>query len=93
METRGNKEIDDSIKQTVYDEWLENCIPSVDTRNNRECVNMSKMRYIKKYKGIVNKPGTMKEKKNKRGTIQYNTTRMMRTCTIRAMQKKNRKET
>ena len=59
------------VRQAVYDMWVENCIPSTDARNSRCLVKISKLLYLKKYGGLVNKI-TINETKNRR-EVQYNT--------------------
>ena len=65
-EQRGNSSLSPEVRQAVYDMWVENCIPSPDARNSRCLVKISKLLYLKKYGGLVNKITINETKKQER---------------------------
>ena len=87
QETRGKKSLSQNVKQIVYNEWKENSIYSVDMRNNRDKVRISKRMYIVKYSDLE-KEELLEEERNKRGTMFYCHPRMVITCTVRELQNK-----
>ena len=92
VETRGRNKLDTEIQQTVYDEWLNHCIPSVDDRNNRSTVKMSTLLYKKIYGDIKHEAGVLRETKNKRGRSQIEASRLARTITVIDLKKKLEKK-
>ena len=87
QETRGKKSLSRNVKQIVYNEWKENSIYSVDRRNNRDKVRISKRMYLVKYSDLE-KEELLEEERNKRGTMFYCHPRMVITCTVRELQNK-----
>ena len=51
-ETRGRSGISKANRQLLYDEWVENSIPSVDCRNGRQMVNIKENKYNSIYSDI-----------------------------------------
>ena len=72
----------EEVQQEVYDLWIENSIPSVDCRNGRQSIKISKLNYLKMYVNIINTP-PLKEKP--RGMPIFVATKQARTCTVRHM--------
>ena len=74
-------------KQTIYNEWLENNIPSVDCRNGREMINMKKGVFLLHYKDIET-GSEIEERANKRGIAMVSAPRRITICTVRKLQLK-----
>ena len=87
METRGTTTRPLEEHQTIFDDWIENSIPSVDMRNGRDNVKMKCNEYEKRYINIINDRHPMEVKK-KRGKKVYVATRRVATCTVRRLQRK-----
>ena len=87
-ESRGRKSLNLEQQQVIYNLWLEYSIPSVDSRNNRNCVKMNRQKYERRYNDLENNGYQVKLKANKRGADMYEAPRRVATCTVRIMQKK-----
>ena len=85
QETRGRKAAPLETRQTIYDEWLSNTIPSVVS--GRVTVKLCKSNYLKQYSGIVNNP-PLTETTIKRKVTFYEATRGIITCTVKELQDK-----
>ena len=69
LETRGANSLSLEVKQKGYDEWKKNSILSVDKRNARDKVSISKLEFIRNYKGLINQQPEVEEIKNKRALV------------------------
>ena len=81
QEVRGRKSLSIDLKQMIYNEWIENSIPSVDCRNGRVSMKIRKINYTKQFSGIVNSPD-LDEETNRRGIKMYTAPRRIITCTV-----------
>ena len=85
QETRSRKAAPLETRQTIYDEWLSNTIPSVVSGS--ETVKLHKSNYLKRHSDIVNNP-PLTETTNKHKVTFYEATRGIITCTVKELQDK-----
>jgi len=85
-ETRGRNQLTSTVKQQMFDEWLENSIVTADRRNGRDTVRMRKLLYLQRYENIVD--DKLEEHTSKRKINFVQTTRRVITCTVRGLQQK-----
>ena len=87
LETRGRKGLSQEERQSIFDAWHEYSIVTVDRRNGRDQVTMSKYQYHKKY-DLLNLPSYIKLEfaTSKRKQEIVRSTRRIATKTFREMQ-------
>ena len=86
-ENRGRRQIALEEKQQVYDQWIDDSIPSVDFRNGRNTIKIRHDTYERRYKGLKNDKHPLKVK-HKRGMKVYAASRKVAACTVRRLRKK-----
>ena len=65
QENRERSKLDVNLQQKVYDFWIENSFTTTDAQNSRNEINISKRRFIHRYREISNKE-FVEERKCKR---------------------------
>ena len=66
LEVRGLTEMRLEIKQKIYNVWVENSINSMDCRNGRNMINITKCKYLSLYQQLENKIVKVEERKKMR---------------------------
>ena len=92
QETRGREGLSLQTKQSIYNMWIDNCTTSIDGRNGRNMVQISKRKYLEKYGQLSPDSIKIEERQNKRGKLYFSSNRMILTCTVRSIQEKLSKE-
>ena len=86
-ETRVRSGISKANRQLLYDEWVENSIPSVDCRNGRQIVNIKENKYNSIYSDIEPRY-SIEATRNQRGADVISCLRRVSTCTVERIQSK-----
>ena len=81
LEVRGLTEMWLEIKQKIYNVWVENSINSMDCRNGRNMINITKCKYLSWYQQLENKIVKVEERK-KWGSTCYMANIVLLTCTV-----------